>query len=84
MIRFRGERDGRKFVAIGLSRGNMDKLLDGQPIVINFETEFGMPDTHLDLFVMGGETEQSMADELVALGMLRPETITHRERRARQ
>jgi hypothetical protein len=71
MIRFAGERDGRRFVAVGLSRENTVRLLAGQPMVMNFETSFGMPELHLDLYIMAGETEESMQEDLRSEGLLR-------------
>lgn len=70
MIRFHGRREGREFIGIGLSRGNCEKLMKGQPIVLNAETDFGMPEVHLEILVIGGETEQAMYEELKSLGVL--------------
>lgn len=65
MIKARVEHaDGTPGLLVGLSRGNIDKLLAGQPVVL----------TPLDLQVIGlpmmsvaiifGETEQAIAEDL--------------------
>lgn len=38
MVIRRGERDGRKLLLLGLSRANIDKLVEGKPISISRKT----------------------------------------------
>lgn len=72
MIKFTGTQDGKPLLGLGLSRGNCDKLLAGQPIVIHCE-QIGL--APLTIFLMGGETEESMAGELLSTGALRGSVI---------
>ena len=55
--------DGRPVVILGLSRSNTEKLLLGQPISVDTETEFGIEGGPV-IMIMGGETEEAMKREL--------------------
>lgn len=70
MIKFTGYDRVRNcnMLGIGLSRGNCEKLLAGEPIEFN-TGEMGMP--KLTVMIMGGETELAMHQELEELGVLR-------------
>lgn len=61
MIKFISHRGARKLLGIGLSQGNVDRLKKKQPVWITGE-EVGI--SNLDIMIMYGETEQSIADEL--------------------
>ncbi len=78
MIKFTGSRDGRLFIGFGLSQGNIDRLKEGKPIVVNLE-ELNLP-YHADILILYGETEQSLTDELNSYGVITPETIVHKEK----
>ena len=67
MIKFTGMNGCKPLLGLGLSRGNCAKLLDGQPIVIECG-ELGL--APLTILLMGGETEESMAVELLQGGAL--------------
>ena len=49
---------GRRTIGIGLSAGNMNKLLEGRPILFSL-SELNLP-WEADVFIFGGETEQDM------------------------
>jgi hypothetical protein len=73
MIKFgMASRTGRTVVGIGLSRENTERLLAGQPIHVHAEDWAG-PREHakrlvgIDLLIVGGETEESIALDLAAL-----------------
>ena len=58
---------GRRFVLLGLSDINLDKLRQGKPIHV-FGPEVGLD---ADLILFSGPTEDEMAKELVKLGGIR-------------
>jgi len=69
--------DGEPVLIIGLSRGNCEKLLAGQPIP--FKTgELGLP--QLEILIMAGETETAMYRELRDMGILK-NTAVHEDKR---
>lgn len=68
MIKFTGVREGKEFVGIGLSRANCSKLLEGKPILVDLR-KIGAHNTE-ELFIMAGESEQEMQDELARMGLL--------------
>jgi hypothetical protein len=67
MIKFRAD----SLTGLGLSRGNIDRLVAGQPIQVNGK-EIGLTD---DILIFFGETE----DDLQAMiqPMIGPETVQH-------
>jgi len=74
MIKFAAHQGERKIVGFGLTRDNVNRLIDGKPIHAWLE-EMGLPKT--DLLIFFGETEQAMAEELKKLGVITEETILH-------
>lgn len=66
--------DGRKQFYIGLSTRNLEKLRENLPIHFNKE-ELGRPMDFDDVFIYWGDTEESMRDELVKLGLVDKNTI---------
>jgi len=62
--------DGTKLYVFGLSHGNLDRLREGRPILIE-GSEIGLEGRVL---IFAGETEQSMARELA--DYIGPDTIT--------
>lgn len=56
----------------GLSRGNCDRLLKGQPIRID-GAALGMPG--LVVVISGGETEEAITAELQAAGLISDDTV---------
>lgn len=60
--------DGKPLLILGLSRENLDRLPLNQPIAIRPEqlAELGMPE--MTIVILGGETEQDIAEDISALG----------------
>lgn len=62
MIKARGESGSAgPIIILGLSRDNMCRLLNGQPIDVDM-TELGYESGHI--MIIGGETEATMQQEL--------------------
>jgi hypothetical protein len=62
MIKATSVLNGRRAVILGLSRKNTEALLEGKPMKIDL-AELGMPEAGV-VFIVGGETEQSIQAEL--------------------
>lgn len=56
--------DGRPLLILGLSRANMERLLDNQPIRFAADP-LGVV---CEVLILGGETENDIAEDLRALG----------------
>jgi len=54
---------GEKVVLLGLSAGNMTRLMAGEPIPIDL-ADLDLP--HQRLVIVGGETEEAITDSLRA------------------
>ena len=66
MIKFSATtKEGTKLLTFGLSEGNLAKLREKKPILIDLG-QLGVPG--VQVMIMWGETEQSMMDELHAAG----------------
>lgn len=64
MIKFKSATvDGRTLLGFGLSRGNLQKLLQGHPVHVNME-EMGMPG--LDFMIFGDirKTDAELAEDM--------------------
>jgi len=61
MIKFKGSSKGRTVVGFGISRENWNRMLAGDPIHIHGE-EIGLP--KIEFLIVGGETEQSIYDDM--------------------
>jgi len=72
MIKFHGTAtDGGELIGIGLSRKNCERLLAGKPIHFKLEDMAGSGLTLKgEVLIVGGETEQSITDELHRAGAL--------------
>ena len=72
----RGTKGDRTMILFGLSEGNLMRLREKKPIVINGE-EMGLPG--LDIIICWGKTEDALSKELAHL--IGPETRVrdHRE-----
>lgn len=55
-----GTDDGGTMLLLGLSRINMDKLLEGLPIAVDITVN----GAHLRIGLVGGETEEAIVAEL--------------------
>lgn len=69
MIKFLASQDGKPMYGFGLTQGNMDKLLAGQPILIDLDVIAAqMPradgEPRGSVFIFGGPDEQFLVDEL--------------------
>jgi len=63
-----------KLLLIGLSRGNVERLLGGQPIRIRREVHGKAVPEDWEIVLFFGETEQAMADDLRAVGAIQLDT----------
>jgi hypothetical protein len=69
--------DGGELLLLGLSRENVQRLTDGQPIRLTRKTHGdGIPDKWT-IGIMFGETERDMAELLRQEGLITPETKTY-------
>jgi hypothetical protein len=75
MIKFRGSRDGRPVVGLGLSRDNVERLTHDRPIIVD-AADLGEPQWG-QIVLFFGETEKDMQAELRKHGMIGPDTIVH-------
>jgi hypothetical protein len=55
-------KDGRPILILGLSRGNMERLLDGKPIQVD-PADLKIPGGPV-VIILGGETEEAIQAEL--------------------
>lgn len=62
MVKFTGERDGVPLIGLGLSRENLKRLKDGQPIVVHL-ADLNLPPGQILIFY--GTTEAAMAKTLL-------------------
>lgn len=67
-------RAGRHLL-FGLSRGNCERLLKGEPIFINGD-DLGLPrGMGITITIMGGETEEAIAADLRQRGLISEDTV---------
>lgn len=70
MIIARADQGDVQTLILGLSKMNVQKLLEGKPIHVARETHGdGIPE-HWSIVIMAGETENSMAADLRRAGLL--------------
>jgi hypothetical protein len=74
MVKFLATRDGRMFLAFGLTRENITRLMQDEPITIDTK-DLGLAPGTLCIFV--GETEATIYDTLKEQGVVGPQTIVH-------
>lgn len=72
MIKAHGTRDGKPVLLLGLSRANVERLLTDQPIVIEAAELEAMGLPAVQVVILAGETEASIAGMLGA-APLQPE-----------
>lgn len=64
-------KNGKPVVILGLSRENTVRLLSNMPIPVKLrELSPDLPD--IEIVLLGGETEADIAEDLRALGPMRP------------
>jgi len=73
VIKFLGEKDGKRLYGFGLSRGNTERLLEGKPILIDLDLlAIRAPDvTGLAgaVLIFAGETEEDCVEQLKRAGI---------------
>jgi hypothetical protein len=81
MIIARATDKDSELLILGLSRENVTRLLDGQPIRIRRKTHGdGVPEGW-EIIILWGETESTMHAAFVKHGLIGPETKIHRDPR---
>jgi hypothetical protein len=65
VIKVRGKAGGKDLVILGLSRANVDRLMDNQPIMFDM-AQLGFPNQ--TLVICGGETNESINEDLRSIG----------------
>jgi hypothetical protein len=58
--------DGRQVIVLGITRGNVERLMAGQPIHVGADTHPGFP-VNLAITIFFGETERTLTDQLKGL-----------------
>ena len=69
MVKFCGRAGGGFLIGIGLTRRNLERLLDGEPIAYKID-EHEIPDPHLKghaILIVAGETEEAILAELTSV-----------------
>ncbi len=68
-------------ILLGLSRVNIEKLMEGKPIRISAKSHGPMIPPGLTIGIMFGETEKDIHDELKKVGVITQETTVTRDPR---
>jgi hypothetical protein len=58
--------DGKEILLLGVTRENIRRLMDGQPIRVSAETHPGFPES-IRVLIVFGETERTLAEALKPL-----------------
>lgn len=72
MIKARATIKGQDTLIFGLSRGNVEGLLDNQPILINGR-ELAVP---FQILMVGNETEEDIMEDLRSIGLAVPKAAS--------
>jgi hypothetical protein len=80
MIRFKATRDGKPQIGLGVSRENVRRLTNGEPILVRGES-VGMPELD-SILIFFGETEAAMLRDFAEF--IGPKTIVHMEGKAHE
>ena len=77
MVKFTVHGDGRTLIGLGLSRGNIQRLQQGQPILLKLEDVGITADPPIDVLIVFGENEASIIHDVDRrLGLeIGPDTI---------
>lgn len=75
MIKAKADAGDRTLWLFGLSRGNINRLMAGQPILIR-GNDLGL-EKPVDITIIFGETEEDMEIMLRREGMITEQTETH-------
>lgn len=76
MILARGDHGDDQFLLIGLSRENITRLVNGEPVLIRRSTHGEAIPELWKICITFGETENDIAAELNKLGLLKGARIT--------
>ena len=76
MIKFIAAGASGNVIGFGLSRENINRLVEGKPIVADLAA-LGIAGT--EIFIFFGETEQALAKQLVDAGAITQKTVVHKE-----
>lgn len=69
MLKLKGTKpDGREFILLGLERRNIERLIEGDPILVKGE-QLGVT---IDVLIFFGETKEAMIASLEAGGATLP------------
>jgi hypothetical protein len=81
MVIARATADKDELLLLGLSRENVRRLTDGQPMHLKRETHGdGIPEGW-EIVIVFGETEQALVAEFRRAEMISPETKIHKDPR---
>jgi hypothetical protein len=58
--------EGTQIIVLGVTRGNLDRLVKGEPIRVTGETHAGFP-ADLMILIYFGETERTLVDQIKPL-----------------
>lgn len=72
MIKFTATRDGKTIIGLGLSKRNLELLLQDRPIIVKL-SDLGLP-WRGEIFIMADETEEVMFEKLKSLGLISEQT----------
>lgn len=72
MIKFGGTHLGKKLIGIGLSEGNLQRLKEGMPILVNSEDFEKLSGVEAYLLILYGKTEEEMVKEMYEAGIKMP------------
>lgn len=78
MIKFSAGNEGNKIIGLGLSRKNVEKLMEGLPIIVKGR-EINRPEVG-EILVFFGETEEQMVADLELEGLLDKNTVVHKSK----
>lgn len=79
MIIARGTSPSGESLTLGLSHRNIEKLLEGKPILLRRSTHGdGVPEGW-EIVIFCGETEDTMAATLKSIGAIGPDTTINRD-----
>ena len=76
MMKLAGMKDGKPLYAFGLSEGNIIRLKQDMPIVVELEQMGGIG----SVMIFYGTTDQELYDKINATGMLKPGIKIHEQK----
>jgi len=70
MIKFLGDHEGTPLVGLGLSEENVNRLKQGNPILIKTDEVEKLLGVKAEIFIFYGQTEESMTADLKKTGLI--------------